>query len=115
VQAKKKLLQLNINWEDVKGIGWRKLACIIPILTRENYKDWIEVALEFSLKDLSDKVKAYKGKQIDIPKTRMAFLLSDEELEIVQTAIDEAKHLWNTSSNSVAIKNICYDWYQNLD
>ncbi|WP_029689431.1 hypothetical protein [Thermoanaerobacter sp. A7A] len=117
VNFKDKLLKLNKSWDDVKDIGWRKLATIYSILTQDNFKHWINLAHECSLKELSEHVKAYKEGSFapKEPKTRMYFQFSEEELSIVQSALEEAKRQANTTSNSVAIKNICYEWYQNLD
>jgi len=113
VQLKKKFLKLGITWDDVNGIGWRKLACIVPVINRENWKEWVADARKMSLRELSEKVKGENDKEKET-KHRMYFVFDDDEFEIVETVLEEGKHIYNLDNNSKVLKNILYEWYQNL-
>lgn len=116
VQIAKTVKRLNIPWEDIKEVGWRKTAVIAPVLNQDNHEKWIEEAKTTPLAHLSEKVKAEKhGKEIsDEPPIRMTIQLDQDEQTIVQAALDCAKRE-GASSNSKAIVMICYEYAQGRD
>jgi len=120
ISIKKKLLKLGLDWQDVEGIGWRKLGCISSHLNQDNYKELIEKAKNLSLRELSAELSqsgadTEQENKEETHKIRMTIMLDKDSMDIVQTALDEAKHIWNTQSNSEALKNICYEWFMSLE
>ena len=117
VQIAKTLKRLNIPWKDVQEVGWRKTAVIAPLLTHDNAQKWIEEAKVTPLAHLSEKVKASKqGREIsDEPPIRMTIQLDQDENTIVQAAIEYAKRHEDAHSNSKAIVEICYQYYQSKE
>jgi hypothetical protein len=114
VQITKTMRSLGIAWEEVREVGWRKMACITPLLTHENHEKWIEEAKTTSLTALSEKIKAEKKGEApdENPTRRMGFQLDEDQYSIVQSALDYAKRYEEVKSNADAITRICYMWVQ---
>lgn len=112
VQIAKTVKKLNIPWDDIKGVGWRKTAVIAPVLNSENKEKWIEEAKTTPLAYLSEKVKAEKqGKEpSDTPPIRITIQLTEDENTILQSAIDYAKRYEDVRSNSQAIVRMAYEF-----
>jgi hypothetical protein len=110
VQIAKTVKKLNISWDDIKGVGWRKTAVIAPVLNSENKAKWIEEAKTTPLAYLSEKVKAEKqGREpSDTPPARMTFQMDADEQSIVNSAIDFARRFEGVNTPSQAIVKICY-------
>jgi hypothetical protein len=117
VQIAKTVKKLNIPWEDIKGVGWRKTAVIAPVLNSENKQKWIEEAKTTPLAYLSEKVKAEKqGKEpSDTPPIRLTIQIDEDENTIIQAAIDYAKRYEDVKSNSQALVRICYEYAQSKE
>jgi len=114
IQTAKKLNKLQIPWDEVREIGWRKTATIAPILTEENSQKWIEKAKETNLDHLSEKVKSEKNgePENENPPVKLTIKVDQDSHTIIQAAIEHAKQKEGVKSNSEAISKICYDWVQ---
>jgi len=117
VQIAKTVKKLNIPWDDIKGVGWRKTAVIAPILNSENKEKWIEEAKGTPLAHLSEKVKAERhGREpSDTPPIRMTIQIDEDEQTIINSAIEYVKRMEGGISNSKALVKICYDFYINKE
>jgi hypothetical protein len=117
VQIAKTVKKLNISWDDIKGVGWRKTAVIAPVLNSENKAKWIEEAKTTPLAYLSEKVKAEKqGKEpSDTPPIRLTIQIDEDENTIIQSAIEFAKRYEDVKSNSQALVHICYQYYSSRE
>lgn len=110
VQITKTLKRLQIPWEDVSEVGWRKMAAISPVLNSENNQKWIDEAKTTTLTYLSEKVKAEKENRepSENPPIKMTIQVDEDENTIIQTAIEFAKRHEGVKSNSKALVHICY-------
>ena len=117
VQIAKTVKKLNIPWDDIKGVGWRKTAVIAPILNSENKEKWIEEAKGTPLAHLSEKVKAERhGREPSAtPPVRMTIQIDEDEQTIINSAIEYVKRMEGGISNSKALVKICYDFYINKE
>ncbi len=117
VQIAKTVKKLNIEWNEIQEVGWRKMAVVGPILNSENKQKWIEEAKTTPLAYLSEKVKAEKqGKEpSDTPPIRLTIQIDEDENTIIQSAIEYAKRYEDVKSNSQALVRICYDYYSNKE
>ena len=114
VQTAKTIKKLQIPWEDVREVGWRKMGTISPVLTHENHEQLIEEAKTTPLPQLSEKVKAQKnGTAPEPPYVSLNLQLDEDQNSIVQAAIEYAKRYEDVRNNSQAIAHICYNWVQN--
>ena len=107
---------LNIKWEDVEGVGWTKLRVLIPLLKEDGVVgDWLEIAKQYSTKDLEALVKDAKA-GFDISAeggdkiVTLTFRMTPETSEIVNEALDTAKKVSETSDNVLALEQMCYDY-----
>lgn len=111
IQICKKMKVLGIEWDEVRSVGWRKMATIAPILTTENYKEWVEEAKNCTQRELSPKVQAERNsKEETEPPVRITVHISEEENSIVQSAVEHARKNDSIKNTSQAIAHICYDW-----
>lgn len=114
VQTAKIIKKLQISWEDVKEVGWRKMGTISPVLTHENHEKLIEDAKSIPLPQLSENVKAQKNgtEPSDTPYVKLNFQFDEDQNSIFQAAIEYAKRHEDVKSTSQAITHICYHWIQ---
>jgi len=109
----------TLKWDDVKHLPWTKLRLIAPILTKENAKDWVAQAENMTFLQLKDAVSAAKyvdtcqhsdadpGPPSTKKTTTKTFKLHEDQLEIVQAAIDQVKEETGTHVDTVALERIC--------
>ena len=116
VQIAKTVKQLRIDWDEIKEVGWRKMAVVGPILNSENKEKWIEEAKQTPLAHLSERVKAERhGREpSDTPPIRITIQLTEDENTILQSAIDLAKRHEDVRSNSQAILKMAYEYAMNM-
>ena len=106
---------LAIDWGDVEGIGWTKLRTLLPMLKEEGEGDWLELAKQYSVKELERIVKDHQD-GFDI-STRggdkivtLTFKMTPETSEIVNDALDTAKRAIESSDNVLALEQMSYDY-----
>lgn len=107
---------LSIDWGDVEGVGWTKMRALLPILKEEGIVgDWLEIAKQYSVKDLEKLVKDQKA-GFDIGSSggdkivTLTFRMTPETSEIVTDALDTAKKASETTDNVLALEQMCYDY-----
>jgi len=107
---------LSIAWEDVEGVGWTKMRALIPILKEEGIVgDWLEIAKEYSVKDLEKLVKDQKA-GFDIGASggdrivTLTFRMTPEQSEIVTDALDTAKKVSETTDPVLALEQMAFDY-----
>ncbi len=81
---------LKFDATELTKIGWSKAATLIPVVTVENAKDWVEKAKTLSCTDLEELVKSSKTTK-KIPANeiiyKMTFGLYEGQKEIVEQAL----------------------------
>jgi sulfite reductase beta subunit-like hemoprotein len=107
---------LRIKWEDVEGIGWTKMRTLIPILKEEGLVgDWLELAKQYSVKELEALVKDSKaGFDINVGGgdkiVTITFRMTPEQSEIITDALDTAKKVSETTDNVLALEQMSFDY-----
>lgn len=117
VQIAKTVKKLNIPWDDIKEVGWRKTAAISSVLNSENKEKWIEEAKTTPLAYLSEKVKAERQgrEEPEEAPIRITIQVDQDENTIIQSALDHAKLYEDVKSNSQAFTRICYSYFQSRE
>ena len=112
---------LKINWDEVEGIGWSKLRVLVPILREQGSAgDWLELAKQYSSKDLESLVKDSKigfdiGASGQDKIVTLTFRMTPETSEIVTEALDTAKRVIETTDNVLALEQMSYDYVMSSD
>lgn len=114
-----KLVELEIDWTDVKNIGWTKLRLIISAMTEENKDDLLKKAGAMTYKELHAAVKGAtptkepgKEDEKDTGTTSKSFKLHEDQLETVNHALEKAKDEGQTDVDSVALEYICLQYLE---
>lgn len=109
--------RLGIPWNNLKGIGWRKTAVVVPQLTQDNYTELLNEARVSSLPVLNEKVKALKqGKEEPgNPPIKITVFLSEDEHSILSSAIEHMENEYGVKTRGKALASICYQFLKDED
>lgn len=117
------LVGLQIPYDEVKHVGWTKLKELTPVLTAENYKDWMAKAVAMNTDSLIAEVKASLqstmdtyGEQGDQPvKTVVSktLKLHPDQLETFNAAVEMSKGVIGTDVDTVAVDHIMQEYLGN--
>lgn len=108
----------NLPYNELKPIGWKKLALLAPFLTMENYKGWLQIAKEMSVIALEEYIRSL-NKNSDTQEAAEAsakslstktFKLHEDQKELVDDALAAAKIKGNTEVDAVALEYICSEF-----
>lgn len=112
------LLEAQVSWDQVKGLGWTKLKELVGILTPENVAEWVAKAESMTTLQLIEHIKADKkggtvisndgSGQSDV--TTKTFKLHPDQKETVEGAVAKAKQIAGTDSDAVALENIALEF-----
>ncbi len=111
-----KLIELDVSWKAFDGIGWTKVRVLPPVLTKENIPEWVEKAKAMNTETLKAEVKAAlaggkqnaEGESTNV-KTK-TFKVPEDQIEVVQLALEKAKTEGNTQHDSVGFVRICQSY-----
>jgi hypothetical protein len=107
------LVEKQIPWESVKGLGWTKLKELAPILTPKNVEVWAKKAEKMTVLQIIESVKkaqakggsdAVMGKTSTV--TTMTFKVHEDQKDVIRNALDKAKKATKTEYDTVALHNI---------
>jgi hypothetical protein len=110
------LVEHQIPWGKVQGIGWTKLHRITPVLNAENVDYWVKMAETNNQRQLEALVKAELGKlngdaveddKVTSTVQNMTFKVHTDQKETIRTALDKAKADLTTEYDTVALEGIC--------
>lgn len=113
------IVSCGATWEEVKGIGWSKLSVIATILTPDNYKAWFEKIEDATYASVQEMVKdatesgstdPVDGDAESTPKKTLKFVVHEDQLETIQTALKKAKEVGQTEYDGPALEWICLDY-----
>ena len=113
------LVEADIPWSKVSGIGWTKLKELAKILTTENVDYWVERANNLSTLNLIEEVKAYKANGLSADGTTapdstgvstITFKVHPDQKESILQAIEQALEEANTEFKGVALEAICLNY-----
>lgn len=105
------LVTKQIPWEKVAPLGWTKLKDLARHLTVDNVDEWVEKALNLSVSELQQMLKAPAASG-DSTKTTsttqvLKFNLVNDQIETVKAAIAKAKAEMGTEYDNVALEALC--------
>jgi len=114
------LVESGVAWDQVKHLGWTKLAALAKILSPENVDAWVEVADGLTVLQLKEHIKeSTKGESSTMSPevsekssstTTMTFKLHADQKATVREALDKAKHESGTEFDSVALEAMALDF-----
>lgn len=111
-----RLVEANIPWEKVSGLGWTKLKELADILTVENVDEWVEKALSMTTLNLQEAIKVFKAGGLSTDGTTapdssgvstITFKVHPDQKETITQAIDKALEEAETEFKGVALEAIC--------
>ena len=111
-----RLVEANIPWEKVSGLGWTKLKELADILTVENVDEWVEKALTLTTLNLQEAIKAFKAGELSTDGTTdpdssgvstITFKVHPDQKETIVEAIEKALEEAGTEFKGVALEAIC--------
>jgi len=108
------LVEKEIPYSAVAGLGWSKISRIAPVITLKNVEGWVKKAKAMSFLSLEEAVKkalakgsaATGGEGSDVTYSSMNFKLADEQKKVVKEALAKCKTETNTEYDSVALTNL---------
>jgi len=113
------LVEADIPWFKVSGLGWTKLKELADILTTENVDEWVERANNLSVLQLIAAVKAFKSGELSTDGTTEAdtsgvttitFKVHPDQKETIKQAVEQALEESDTEFKSVALEAICLNF-----
>lgn len=115
IEIYRKALELEASWDDFGGIGWTKIITLMPVLDKDNVKEWVEKAKVMNNLSLKAHVEELQkaGATGSAPKSPTAtetktktFKLHPDQIEIVDAALAKAKKEGNTDNDAPALEYI---------
>jgi len=117
-----KLVDAQVAWTDVSGIGWSKLRFIVNHLTAKNAGAWAKRCAKMNALEIQDYVKQLeqskstgKGDESEPTVTSvstMSFKVHEDQKEIIREALDKKKEDLDTEHDAVALENLALDYVQ---
>ena len=111
-----KMSALGIKPEDCLGIGWGKLKELLPIVSKENVKHWLNEARKknVSVAVLNARVKLALGKITEeeskhVP-SQLVFRLYEEQLKNVERALEIARRMTGSESRGYGLEMISVEF-----
>jgi hypothetical protein len=115
VQIGEAVEQFGITAEEVAGMGWTKFGFITPKIHKDmKKKDFlalIEKAKKMTAREIKDFVSS-PDNQTEVINRRenMTFTFTNESIDTVKAALEEAMKLANTKSPTVGFEYISTEW-----
>jgi len=113
------LVEAEIPWHKVSGLGWTKLKELADILTQENCDEWVAKAESMSTLNLIAAVKAFKAGDLSTDGTTdpdstgvstITFKVHPDQKETINEAVDQAMEDSDTEFKGVALEAICMNF-----
>lgn len=114
-----KLVEADIPWAKVSGIGWTKLKELADILTVDNVDEWVELAKSMTTLNLQAAVKAAKAGELNADGTTdpdssgvstITFKVHPDQKETINQAVESAMEEAETEFKGVALEAICMNY-----
>lgn len=108
------LVEKQIPWEKVKGLGWTKLSQLAPVLTQKNVDSWAKRAEKMTVLQIIESVKKAKakggGSDAKLGETStvttMTFKVHEDQKGTIRKALDKIKKETKTEFDTVALTNM---------
>lgn len=120
VQIYSKASMLGMDMARLEKMGWTKARELIRIVDQTNSEEWMTIAENSTVKELSFKIKTEKDIQEDRSSvmdeaptiTTITFKLGEAEKSIISDALDESARLINTDDLTLALTSICQEYLE---
>jgi hypothetical protein len=107
------LVEKQIPWESVKGLGWTKLKELAKVLTPKNVDGWAKRAEKMTVLQIIESVKKAMAKggsdaKMGDPSTvsTMTFKVHEDQKDVIRKALDKIKKATKTEFDTVALHNM---------
>lgn len=113
------IVSCGASWDEVKEIGWSKLGILATSLTPDNYKEWFAKVSDVNfattrelvkVKDADGNPPPADANAESTPKTKMTFVLHEDQIENITAALTKAKEIGQTEFDGPALDWICIDF-----
>lgn len=117
------LVESGVEWDKVKHLGWTKLKELAKILTPANVDEWVALidGQEMTVLQLQEHIRALEAGSAPAAEdasvaaeskktTTMTFKLHEDQKATIREALDKAKHVSSTESDTVALEFIALDY-----
>jgi len=120
------LVEANIPWSKVSGLGWTKLKEISfiqsdgsPFLNPDNVDEWVEKAKSMTTLNLQAAVKAAKNGGLNADGTTdpdsegvstITFKVHPDQKETIKQALSQTMEEIDTEFNGVALEALCLNY-----
>lgn len=113
------LVEADIPWNKVSGLGWTKLKELASILNPDNVDEWVELANKLTTLNLKAAVKAFKAGELSTDGTTdpdtagvstITFTVHPDQKETIKQAIEQALEEAQTEFKGVALEAICMNY-----
>jgi hypothetical protein len=120
IEIYNKATMLNMDMARLEKLGWTKARELIRIVDQTNSDEWMSIAENSSVKELSFKINTEKDIQEDrasvmdeVPTiTTITFKLGMAEKTIISDALEESARLINSEDLALALTSICETWLE---
>lgn len=116
----RQVTSLGIPAESLSGVTWTKLRDVLPVLTSENYDEWLEVARTKTTSEIRNLVTAAKAQAVSaspqpgeegedsdsapVPAHKQkGFFLYEDQAILVESALEKAKVEANVDTMGAAL------------
>ena len=107
-------LENGVSYKIIDQIGWTKAVELLPVITNENEEEWLEKAKANNIHTLKALVKAAKDGShsgdgegpVVSEVTTKTFKFHEDQMEVIDTALEKAMAESNTDVPSVAMEYI---------
>lgn len=113
------LVEAEIPWHKVSGLGWTKLKELAKILTLENVDEWVAKAHDMSVLQLIAAVKEFNSGELSTDGTTdpdssgvatITFKVHPDQKETIIQAVEQALEESDTEYKGVALEAICLNY-----
>ena len=105
-----KAKELGLKWDDVKHLGWSKLAKLSSVMTPDNHQKILSDVADMKLIEVEQYVKQLKAGE-DKPQkptglTKWSAQLSDDQHELVAATMEHAMQAANVDTHGMALEYV---------
>lgn len=114
------IIEANIPWEKVSGVGWTKLKDLVSILTQDNVDEWVTKAKNSNYHTLVAEIAAYKKSlngdatqapaPVDSVVSTLTFKVHDDQKDVINAALEKAMKAGSTDVKTVALEYMAHDY-----
>lgn len=117
-----KLVELEVAWSRISGIGWTKVRMMVDVLDADSLEGWLEKAREMGKRELADEVKAAKRGDKAAPAERassqtkkLSFDLHPDQVEVVEEALQDMADRSGSDHRPLCLERVCAAYLSGLD